>query len=174
MKNFFISLFCLFNCCVACAQNDLSNWETFNGDEYTINYPENWDINDSGYMGTDFIIISPLTGQFDDFRENINLIKIETQGNYSSLKQFVEINISSILALMNNSKIVESVQLDKNKQPYHKLIYTFPDNALNLTVLQYYWLIDDIGYILSFTSKEETFEEYKIIGYGILDSFKIK
>lgn len=164
----------MFNCCVACAQNDLSNWETFNGDEYTINYPENWDINDSGYMGTDFIIISPLTGQFDDFRENINLIKIETQGNYSSLKQFVEINISSIFALMNNSKIVESVQLDKNKQPYHKLIYTFPDNALNLTVLQYYWLIDDIGYILSFTSKEETFEEYKIIGYGILDSFKIK
>lgn len=174
MKNFFISLFCLFNCCVACAQNDLSNWETFNGDEYTINYPENWDINDSGYMGTDFIIISPLTGQFDDFRENINLIKVETQGNYSSLEQFVEINISSILALVNNSKIIESVQLSKNKQPYHKLRYTFSDNSLNLSVIQYYWLIDDIGYILSFTSKEETFEEYKIIGYGILDSFKIK
>ena len=121
MRNIFISLFCLFNCCVACAQNDLSNWETFNGDKYTISYPKNWDINDSGYMGTDFIIMSPLTGQFDDFRENINLIKVETQGNYSSLEQFVEINISSILALVNNSKIIESVQLSKNKQPYHKL-----------------------------------------------------
>ena len=42
--------------------------------EYSIQYPENWELNESKAMGTNFILFSPLNSKKDQFKENVNLI----------------------------------------------------------------------------------------------------
>ena len=49
-------------------------WNNLNEKEYSLKYPNNWEINKSGQMRTQFIIFSQLTSESDNFRENINLI----------------------------------------------------------------------------------------------------
>lgn len=173
MKNLVIILICFYNFSIGYSQHNTSNWETYSTDEYSINYPNDWLTIKNPNNEMDFIILSPPTSLFDDFQENVNLITQRTFGYPNSLEQVVEMNISTIPRLIKNSKIIESEQLRRENQKYHQLKYTFSDNGLNMHILQHYWLIDNKLYVLTFTTKVETYEEYKEIGLGVLNSFKI-
>lgn len=66
----------------ACGQTTKTNeittiqngWKTLNEKGYTIQYPNDWELNKSGQMGTSFIILSRLSSKNDKFCENVNLI----------------------------------------------------------------------------------------------------
>lgn len=47
---------------------------SFSGKPYTLQFPETWDVNESGLMGTDRAGLSPLEDANDLFRENINVV----------------------------------------------------------------------------------------------------
>ncbi|MFY7937087.1 MAG: hypothetical protein ACOVOQ_06915, partial [Flavobacterium sp.] len=49
-----------------------SSWKTIDESSYSIQYPENWELNVSETMGTSFILLSQQTSAEDKFRENIN------------------------------------------------------------------------------------------------------
>ena len=51
-----------------------NGWKVLNETNYSIQYPDNWDLNKSGQMGSSFIVFSRLTSPQDKFRENVNLI----------------------------------------------------------------------------------------------------
>jgi hypothetical protein len=51
-----------------------SEWNSIDDSKYFINYPSDWELNNSGLMGTSFILFSPVSSSQDNFRENINLL----------------------------------------------------------------------------------------------------
>lgn len=141
---------------------------------YSILYPQTWDLDRSGQMGTSFFLFSRLTSSQDKFRENINLIIQSLQGQKVNLDRFVEISIDQIKTLITNGKMIESRRLILNGREFQKLIYTGEQGMFKLKFEQRYWIANGQAFVLTFTCEQAQFEKYKVLGEKILNSFKLK
>jgi hypothetical protein len=55
-------------------QEDLSiRWTTLTDQHYSIDYPDNWKLDQSGQMRMSFILYNPQSSDQEQFRENVNL-----------------------------------------------------------------------------------------------------
>ncbi len=150
-----------------------TEWKSITTENYTIEYPGDWELNSSGLLGTKFILFSKLSDSTDRFRENVNLIIQDLTGSNISLDKYVDISENQIRTLINNSRIDESVRIfDKNSE-YQKMIYTGKQGAFDLKFIQYLWLLDNKAFVLTFTAEIDEFENIVRIGKKILDSFMI-
>ncbi len=138
-------------------------------ENYAIRYPDKWEINASGYMGTKFIILSPVE-ENDVFRENINLI-IQDLSTYDiNLDDFAQLSENQIKTQFGENSIIEH----KKEGNHYKIIYQGAQNGIDMMFEQYYFLKDKKAYILTFTSIPTAFDAYKQIAEEILSSFTIK
>lgn len=149
-------------------------WASITEEKYEIKYPSNWDANQSGQMGTSFILLSPLTNESDNFKENVNLLIQDLAGYDLNLDQFVEVSEAQIKNMVTEGKIILSERKHKNDKKYQKVIYTGKQGIFSLKFEQYYWVIENQAFILTFTCKEDEFEKFQKTGEKILNSFKIK
>jgi len=177
-----IGLTCLFFSLLASGQtmqrsnqNVLKNgWKTLNGNSYYITYPGNWDLNTSGLMGSSFFFFSKLTSQQDKFRENVNLIIQDLNGQNISLDKYIEISVGQIKTMITNGRLLESLRLNKNGYEFQKVIYIGDQGVFKLKYEQYCWIKNGKAYILTLTCENKQFENYKVTGEKILNSFKLK
>ncbi|MEZ4951366.1 MAG: hypothetical protein R2784_18560 [Saprospiraceae bacterium] len=101
-----------------------NEWSTLNHDEYSIQYPSDWELNESGMMGTAFIFLSSIEGESDQFRENVNMVIQDLQGEKVTMDQFVELTIQQLQNLINDVNIQYSERVEKNGGEFHRMIYT--------------------------------------------------
>ena len=73
-----------------------AGWKSFSQANYSIKYPATWELNQSGQMGTAFILFTPKESEKDDFRENINLLTQDLSGRNIDLSKYTEISESQI------------------------------------------------------------------------------
>lgn len=149
------------------------DWNTIEKDNYSINYPKDWELNESGQMGTSFILFSPLTSEKDQFKENVNLLVQDLTGHNLDLDGYVEISEGQIKTMITNGKIIESKRVTNQSLNYHKVIYTGKQGGFNLKFEQYYWVVGDKAFVLTLTCEETQFDNYKLKGKKILNSFKL-
>lgn len=154
------------------AQSD--EWTSLSDDNYTIEYPENWLLDQSGQLGALFFLFSGLESEEDQFNENINLMIQDLSGLDIDLDKFVKISEAQIETMITDGKIIKSERIKKRKEEYQKAVYTGSQGIYKLKFEQYYWVIKDRAYILTLTCEEDEFEKYQAIGEKILDSFKIE
>ena len=171
---FFFTLF-------ACGQQDdlntnesNSQWEKYSDSNCEIQYPSEWDVNTSGQMGTSFILFSPLDSDNDKFRENVNLLIQDLQGQKLDLDSYVELSESQVKTLVTNGEIIESKRQNNPNGEHHKLVYNGTQGLFVLRFEQYFWVKDNKAYILTFTSEKEKFATHKSVSEKILNSFKMK
>lgn len=150
-----------------------SDWNSLEKTNFTIEYPKDWTLNESGQMGTSFILLSPLTSEQDKFSANVNLLIQDLTGYNVDLDDYVEISEGQIKTLVTNGKILESNRVTNQHLSHHEIIYTGKQGVFDLTFQQYYWVVDDKAYVLTFTSEEDQFDNYKLLGKKILNSFKL-
>ena len=146
-------------------------WKQLNFEGFTIDHPENWEVNTKGEMGTKFILFSSLENPQDVFKENINLVVQDLTGYDIDLKGFVEISEQQVNTYVTDGKILESKKLSKENVAYHKLIYTGKQGVYELKFEQYFWVLESKAYILTFTCEESNYLIYKMIAERILKSF---
>ena len=149
------------------------DWNTIKKDNYSIDYPKDWELNESGQMGTSFILFSPLSSPKDQFKENVNLLVQDLTGYNLDLNGYVEISVGQIKTMITDGKIIESKRLKNQKLDYQKIIYTGKQGNYNLKFEQYYWVVDDKAFVLTLTCEETQFDNYKLTGEKILNSFKL-
>ena len=65
-------------------------WLTLTTEEYSIQYPADWEIDESGNMGTKFYLFSPVTSDQDQLRENVNLLTQDLSEYKMTLDEFTE------------------------------------------------------------------------------------
>ena len=151
-----------------------SGWKNLDENGYSIQYPENWELNKSGQMGTSFMILSALSSQQDNFRENVNLIIQDLSGQNINLDKYVELSENQVKTMIVNGEILESKRQNINGVNFHKIIFTGKQGIYNLKIEQYYFIEKGKAFILTLTCEISEFEKYKETGEKILNSFKIK
>jgi hypothetical protein len=150
------------------------DWKVLKEVQYSIRYPGSWDLNQSGQMGTSFILFSRLSSSQDQFKENVNLIIQDLTGMNIDLDKYVEISEGQIRTLIINGNLLESRRLVSNGINYQKVIYTGKQGIYNLKFEQYFWVVKDKAFVLTLTCEVNEFEKYKENGEKILNSFKLK
>lgn len=150
------------------------DWKTLNQSNYSIQYPPTWELNQSGPKGVSFIIFSPLESGQDKFRENVNLLIQDMTGKNIDLNKYTEISEGQIKEMATNPNLIESIRIKTESGEYHKLIYSADYGVLHLEFEQYYWVINDKAYALTFTSEQNQFGNFRERGEKILNSFKLK
>jgi hypothetical protein len=160
---------------------DLSNWKTLTRSNYSIRYPSDWSLEQTKNLGDIppsidylFSILSPLESTDDRFRENINLVIKNLNGQQIDLVEYSRLAKIQIELQMKNTKIVEDRMVTNKLRKYHKLIWTWDYEMLDLKVEQYSWMLNGKVYILTFTSEHDKFAKFKTIGESILDTFTLK
>ena len=148
-----------------------TNWKTINESTYSIQYPDNWELNTEKSMGTSFIIFSEQTSSEDKFRENINLIIQNLEGYNLNLDDYVAISEEQISKMVTNGIIIDSKRLNTNNTEFQKIIFTGKQGLFQLKFVQYYFIKDEKAYVLTFTCEEIQYEKYIFITDQILDSF---
>jgi hypothetical protein len=150
------------------------NWKTIEDKSYSVKYPSDWEVNSSGMMGTSFILFSPLAEAQDNFKENVNLLIQDLSAYDLDLDKYVEISVSQIKTMITNSNVIESKNIKSEFGEYQKMIYTGEQGMFKLKFEQYYWVINNNAYVLTFTSELDKYLNYKETGEAILNSFVIK
>jgi hypothetical protein len=152
----------------------LSDWKSLQKDEFTIKYPSNWDLDESGRMGTSFYLFSQLSDKDDIFRENINLVIQDLKGYGLTLDEYVEISEKQIKSLFYNVQVSLNDRITKGTTEYQKVIYSGEKGTLHLKFEQCYWVIGDKAFVLTLTCEKNEFDNYQSIGESIFDTFEIK
>ncbi len=155
------------------SQSTDEDWTSFSDKNYSIEYPKDWTLDNSGQMGASFFLFSPLASEDDQFRENVNLLIQDLNGLNVDLDQYVEISEKQVSTLITDSEIILSERNSKDILQFHKIIYTGKQGVFDLTYEQYYWVVNEQAFVLSLTCKKSEFENFKMVGEKILDSFKL-
>ena len=151
-----------------------NSWKSLESDEFFMQYPDTWELNETGLGGTRFIVLAPMDSDTDRFRENVGIV-IQDLTNYDlDLDAYTEISENQIKTIFENCKLIESKRMRDGKGEYHVLKYSGKQGQLPLMFVQRYWVTDDHAYVLTFTSEQSNYESYKVIGENILNSFKFK
>ena len=167
-----LSIVCLFLSFTVCGQS--KEWNSLAENNYSIQYPNDWEVNKSGLMNTSFILLSQLTSQTDQFRENVNLIIQDLKGLNIDLDKYVVLSESQVKTMITDGNIISSDRVKNKEFEFQKVIYTGKQGIFELKFEQYYFIHNDKAYVLTLTCEENEFNTYKIIGEKILDSFSIE
>jgi len=151
-----------------------SDWRTLEQSTYSVQYPSTWELNQSRQMGTTFVLFSPLESDKDTFKENVNLLIQDLRGQNIDLNRYTEISEAQIKSMVANSSLIESKRIKNGDDEYHKLMYSGDQGSLQLLFEQYYWVINDKAFVLTYTSEKAKFADYRETGEQILNSFKLK
>ncbi len=183
MKN--ILMFLLLISIIACGQITTKNseakntetneeWKTFDQSKYSIKYPSSWELNQSSETGANFMLFSPQESEQDNFKENINLLIQDFTGQNVTLDTYIQNTEDQIKTMLPNSTLIENKRNKNKNGEYQKLVYSGDQESFHLTFVQYVWIINEKAYLITFTSEQNKYADFKAIGEKIMDSFCIK
>ncbi len=168
------SLFLLLAVMVSAAYGQAVEWKTLAQSDYSIQYPATWQANASGQMGTKFILFAPKDGPDDKFNENVNLLSGPLTDKKMTLDEYVKVNESQIETGIEKVKMLKSEKLKNSRFEYYRVIYTGDHQDMHLEFEQYYIIVNQVAYVLTFTTEAARYSKYKDTGEKILNSFTIK
>ena len=147
-------------------------WAVFEGENYSIAYPEQWELNPSKQFGAEFMFFSPLSSEADKFRENVTLVVQELLDQDMNLDEFTELSIEQVKSFVTNANIIESKRIEeKGKIAHQSITYTGKQGVFELELKQHFWILNNTAYVLTFTMQKEDKNEHKEVGKKIMDSF---
>jgi hypothetical protein len=151
-----------------------TDWKTVDESAYSMQYPSEWELDQSGQMGTSLVLFSPLESGEDKFKENINVLIQSLTGRNIDLDKYTEISEEQVKTMLTNPVLIESKRMKAGTQEFHKVIYTADQGVFHLKFEQYYLVTADNAYILTLTCEQTKFDDFKETGENILNSFKLK
>ncbi len=151
-----------------------NNWKTLDQPNYIIQYPSTWELNQNGQMGTSFFLFSALESDKDKFKENINLIIQDLSGLQIDLNKYIEITEGQIKTIVTNSNLIESKRMSNGNAEFHKIIYSGDQGVFQLKFEQYYWVVNNKAFVLTFTSEKDKYANFVETAEKILNSFVLK
>ncbi len=150
-----------------------TQWKSLKDKNFSISYPLTWELNQSGLMGTKFIILSPLSTPSDKFRENINLIIQDLKVSNMSLDTFVETSENHVKTFITDGEILESNRISDKNSEFHKLVYSGKQGNFNLKFIQYFWIINNKAYVLTYTAETNEYDTFLPLVKNMIGNFKI-
>jgi hypothetical protein len=151
-----------------------TQWKRHDTKEFSITYPEDWELDLSGQMGSSFLLFSNLTDAEDNFRENVNLMIQDLSGQPMNLNQFIELSENQVRTLITDGQLELSKRHTKDEREFHEFVYTGTQGLYKLKFMQYCWVESNQAKVLSFTAEQDQFDLFAETAGGIMKSFEIK
>lgn len=149
----------------------MAGWKTFDGIHYAVQYPPDWELNQSGQMGTSFIFLSPLDHETDRFRENVNLLVQDLTGSLVDIDRYVELSEGQVKTMMSNSVLLESTRMKNAGPEFHKMVWEADQGFYRLKFQQYIWIMHQQAYVLTLSCEKSAYADYRETGEKMLNSF---
>ena len=149
-----------------------SSWTRYETVNYSVSYPENWRLDTSHMMGSDFFIFSKKEDSSDLFMENVNLMSYDLQEQTITLDSFVHVSEKQISTMANDFTMLQSARLQGRGGYYHKLDFTARQGIYLLRFIQYYFLSKGKCYTLTFTIEQGKYAKYAGTALKLMDSFR--
>ncbi len=147
---------------------------SFVGPNYTLNYPSDWELDTSGQNSTTMVLFSPEQPAQDDFLQNISLIIQDLAGLDIDMDQYVAITLEQIETVMEGATVVDNTRKSGVKPEFHTMAFTGKQSNLNMYYKQYYYLLNETAYVLSFACLQEGLSAIEETATQILDSFNLE
>ena len=176
MKIYFLFLFLVLNL-VASAQgtdSDTSRSVTrINRAMYSLAYPDSWTADTSKMFGVDLFLRSPKVDSLDQFIENINVFVQNLSGLNYDLNKMGKESEAQIKKMVTDIEILENRLDSSSKTPYYTLRYRGRQGKFLLITEQRYFLVNYVGFALTFTAQNGKEADYKLTAQAIFDSFNL-
>lgn len=149
--------------------------KTYTRGDFTLKYPSDWtlniepDIELAGFSPV-MVIYAPQDWLGDNFVENFNLLLAESNG--VTLDAFANVSVLQINYM--GADIAYSKKDKKKGREYYEMVYEADHGNGKLKFMQQYWLHNGQFYILTFTAKPNTYENYEKTVKKIFKSVKMK
>ena len=142
-------------------------------DNYSIEYPSNWILNDSGENGTKIFLYPKVSESSDVFTENINLISQNLNDSTITIEMYKGLVEKQITGMLTEPKIILSEIKNKNGLKFHNLVAEGKSSSYKFKIIIYTYLIGRQVYTLTFVTLYDTYENNHIESLRIMDSFKL-
>lgn len=169
IKYFTLALLCIAN--LAFAQS--GKLSAYEGNNITLSYPSDWRIDESGKYGPKLFLFSPLK-EGDAFSENVNLVTEEIKGSGVGIDKYYEISIENIKKVMTNFKLVGSEKKKDANGDYYTLEYTCDQGQNHINLIQHFWIVNEVAYVLTAVSEQTQVENYRKSFTDIAGTVRIK
>ncbi|HBS87846.1 MAG: hypothetical protein A2W91_10975 [Bacteroidetes bacterium GWF2_38_335] len=147
---------------------DSGKWLIFETDDYSIEYPGNWEIDTTGKDGTSFVLFE---NRGDKNPENILLMFDDLKGK--SFDEYIAVSIKEI-EKVENRELIANEKLSLNGMQGHNLTFTSIEEKNSLKVVQYIFLKGDSACGLQLMCELDKFDSYIIVGEKIMSTFRLK
>lgn len=140
--------------------------------DITITLPENWKNLDDEAVDNILVYLERNENEKDDFNSNINLIKINHQGENLDYQTFIGNNKNYFL--LNQIEIVDEKSIVVNGQEAYQITTNRMNEDVKLKVIQILQLYNEIGYVTTFVCEDKKFNTLEQEATEIMKSFQYK
>lgn len=153
-----------------------SGWKSFKIGAVQMDYPETWELDQSGQMMTRFILFAPMDAEDDRFKENVNLIE-QNLADYEmeaiTLQQYVDLTLAQLPNYVTGYTLIDSKTETRSGLTYHELVYKGEQGPFALHFKQRLYLQGGVAYILTFTAEADRYADYEQLSTDLLNAFAL-
>ena len=126
---------------------------------FKINYPINWEKR-VAKMNTIVAFVAKLENPLEKFRENFTIMARETKLESSSIDQLIDIEITQLKESFLDFQLIRKKKTTLSQIPAYLLIYTGKKKDLEVKIMQYYTIKDNLIYLFTYTTEIEKYEKF--------------
>lgn len=153
------------------AQDSTAVWKEVKGKNYTISFPENWEVNKMGDVGVSLAAMAPLDRDKDPFRENFTMV-VEPVEKQVDLKTYALASSNAALANVDDA-VVSVSQLNPTKNgPNYEIIYSAKQEDMTLRFWQFYYISGGFAYTATMSGEYAYHTKYEDVFEKIAASLK--
>jgi len=138
---------------------------------FALELPEGWEIGQAPNDKT-VVMLSPMEGEDDPFRENMNVIVTELDADIS-LQDLFNLNVNNAKMMLPSFEAIAVEPLEISGAPAMKLIYSFEIEGTTLKNIVYILLKGRTMYTITFSCLEQRFDEFRPAFETIGSSFQL-
>jgi serine/threonine-protein kinase len=147
--------------------------KSYSTNDFRLEYPATWTLDTSKTWGADVMLFAPHENEEDNFSENVNVLIQDLSGMGIGLEQYKEITDDQITTLALDGKILESSIIKTDEKEFYRITYTMTQGDFKLRITSICFIHNEKAFLVTFTSEEDQFEKYKVVGEEILGSFAL-
>lgn len=147
-------------------------WETFDTPQYSFTYPSNWKMDKTLPPNTEFILKKPKKSSDKGYWDNIYLM-VNTLSN-PDLATFTKKATEQLKTTLKNVKIEQSIKKKLGKISYQEVISVGDLGKNRVKMRQWHFIKGKKAYTLTYSAREESFNDLYPIVEQISNSFSLK
>ncbi len=148
-------------------------WKVYKTTDFYMSYPASWTIDTSKRTGARVMLYSPLTYSNDTYKENIN-VSTETLSSKVTLDSYTKDCKKELGKLIDKLTIISIHKFANEQGEFEEIIFMGESSGVKGKWIQHYHVKNSTGYVITLSTRVNTFDQYKEIGLKIMNSFSFK